>query len=72
MQFKRLFLHHYLSASAFLLGWSLSALIISAFFFGTNQNDTSRESLFQASLAFVLSVGVAYIGETVREKKNDR
>jgi len=65
---KRLFLRHYLSVSAFFLGWSLSALILSAFFSGTNQKYASRESLFQASAAFVLSIGTAYIGDTERKK----
>jgi hypothetical protein len=69
MSFKRLFLRHYLSASAFFFGWSLSSLILSAFFSGTNQKYASRESLFQASAAFVLSIGAAYIGETERRKK---
>ncbi len=69
MSFKRVFLSHYLSASAFFLGWSLSALVLAAFFSGTNQQEASRGALTHAGVAFVSSVGISILGNKVR--KND-
>jgi hypothetical protein len=64
---KRLFLRHYLSASAFFLGWSLSALVLSAFFSGTSQQEASRGALTHAGVALVSSIGVSTLGNKVRK-----
>jgi hypothetical protein len=64
---RRLFLRHYLSASAFFLGWSLSALVLSAFFSGTNQREASRGALTHAGVALVSSIGVSTLGNKVRK-----
>jgi hypothetical protein len=67
MSFKRLFLRHYLSASVFFLGWSLSALVLAAFFSGTNQREASRGALTHAGVALVSSIGVSTLGNKVRK-----
>jgi hypothetical protein len=67
MSFKRIFLRHYLSASAFFLGWSLSAFVLFFFFSGTNQREASRGALTHTGVAFVSSVGVSTLGNKVRK-----
>jgi hypothetical protein len=67
MQFKRVFLRHYLSASAFFLGWSLSAFVLFLFFSGTNQREASRGALTQVGVALVSSIGMSTLGNKVRK-----
>jgi hypothetical protein len=67
MQFKKLFLRHYLSASAFFLGWSLSAFVLFLFFSGTNQREASRGALTHAGVALVSSIGIFTLGDKARK-----
>ena len=69
MSFKRLFLRHYLTVSAFSLGLSLAFLVGSFVASGLKMTTWANLNFYRAAIFGIISVGISSIGGSIKNDK---
>jgi hypothetical protein len=69
---KRLFLRHYLTLSAFLLGLALTFFIGGFVALGLNNNPSATLNFYQAAFFGFSSAIISFVGADIARKQNDR